>query len=65
MKDLQISYTNQLNRNRFFFEKKKKRTGTNRLKSERLEKKLHKPTKKKQIFFWQEKKKNWNKSFKK
>ena len=47
MKDLQISYTNQLNRNRFFFGKKRKRTGTNRLKSERLANKLHKPTKSK------------------
>ena len=45
MKDLQISYTNQLNRNRFFFGKKRKRTGTNRLKGERLANKLHKPTK--------------------
>ena len=48
-----------------FFDKKTRRPGTNSLKNERLANKLHKPTKQKQIFFWQEKKKNWNKSFKK
>ena len=36
MKDLQISYTNQLNRNRFFFGKKRKRTGTNQTSTDNI-----------------------------